>query len=134
MIETAFVFDREGRVLRYHLPDGRTGGSIPDSRDLWDLMWNWRETLGGVAHTHPGSGRPSPSHTDVTTFAACERGLGRRLVWPIASSDRITFWVWTGPGEHDYRQPRRLPFSSEATGLIVEGINRLRKLSGCREA
>lgn len=134
MIESAFVFDREGRVIRYHLPHGRTGGSIPDSADLWDIMLKYADHLGGVAHTHPGSGMPMPSQEDVTTFSACELGLGMRLVWPIATSDGLSFWVWKGPGPYDYRQPTVLPFTPTSYALLKEGIHRLRELSGMRAA
>ena len=52
MIETAAVFDLKGNVIHWHLPLGRSGGWLPDSRDLWTILWNNRENLGGVAHTH----------------------------------------------------------------------------------
>lgn len=89
--------------VHWHLPVGRTGGSIPDSRDLWDVLWELRkEKHLGFAHSHPGSGAPSPSWTDITTFAAIELGLGRRLDWWITSSDYLCNLQWRGPGRHDY--------------------------------
>ncbi len=42
-----------------------------------------------MAHSHPGVGRPAPSHEDVTTFAAVEASLGCRLDWWIASRDEL---------------------------------------------
>lgn len=103
MIETAAVFDLEGNVIHWHLPLGRSGGWLPDSRDLWTILWNNRENLGGVAHTHPWNGEPWPSGTDVTTFAACEAALGKRLVWPIVTLDRVVTFRWSGPGKFDYK-------------------------------
>jgi hypothetical protein len=79
--EVAMVFDKEGRAL-YWL-DGSSGAAVPDSRSLWDVLWENRENLGGVAHTHPWDGPTSPSGTDLTTFAAIEAGLGKKLIWPI---------------------------------------------------
>lgn len=90
----------------WHLPAGRTTASLPDSRKLWEVFWDlkWEAALGllGFAHTHPGSGVPSPSWTDLTTFAAVESGLGRRLHWWIASSTHLIVLNWQGPDVHDY--------------------------------
>lgn len=88
MIETAVVIGPEG-PLYWHVPAGRTAGSIPDSRELWDVLWEHRKYLIGVAHTHPGSGIPAPSWTDITTFVAIQKGLGRELVWWIASMNHF---------------------------------------------
>ena len=59
-------------------------------------MWEHRKILGGVAHVHPGYGEPTPSHEDVSTWAAVERGLGRRLLWPIITMDRELHYVGAG--------------------------------------
>lgn len=69
----------------WHLPHGRTAVEIPDDVALWDVLWQNRARLVGVAHTHPGSGTPAPSGTDLTTFAAIERALGRTLTWWIVN-------------------------------------------------
>lgn len=78
-----------GKPVFWHLPAGRTMGSLPDSRSLWDVLWEHRETLDGFAHSHPGSGVPGPSHTDVTTFKAVEQALGKKLRWWITSKDAM---------------------------------------------
>lgn len=103
MIEAGVVLVRNEPVF-WHLPAGRTGGSLPDSRKLWDVLWELRkEVTLGVAHSHPGFGVPGPSWTDITTFAAVELGLGRRLAWPIITMDHVAIVRWTGPGKHDYK-------------------------------
>jgi hypothetical protein len=102
MIETGVVLVAAQPVY-WHLPEGRTGGSLPDSRKLWEVLWDLRKEPGlGFAHSHPGSGVPRPSLTDVTTFNAIERGLGRDVGWFITSSDHLVLCYWTGPGKHDY--------------------------------
>ena len=83
MMETALVFDLHGKTIYWHEPSGRTSGYLPDSQDLWDVLWDNRHRLGGVAHTHPWHGPALPSHTDLTTFAAVEKGLGKHLLWPV---------------------------------------------------
>ena len=102
MTEVGVVVDRDGAVLHWHLPPDRRTAALPDSRDLWDVLWQHREQLLGFAHSHPGRGRPGPSWTDITTFAAIEAALGRRLVWWITSADRVVAVVWRGPHIHDY--------------------------------
>jgi hypothetical protein len=94
-MEAGVVVDVNGHVIHWHTPPGRTAGSIPDTPDLWSVFWNHREELLGFAHSHPGAGFPGPSHTDVTTFRAVERALGRRLVWWITSENVLAVCQWT---------------------------------------
>ncbi len=122
MIEVALVFDDAGRTLHWHLPPGRTRASIPDSRTLWEVLWEHRHHLGGVAHTHPWSGRAEPSDVDLTTWSACERALGARLVWPIITFTEEAAFVWSGPGELDYAPQGAEP-------LKVEDLDELRRKS-----
>jgi hypothetical protein len=102
MIESGVVVTGLG-VAYWHLPVGRTGGSLPDSRKLWDVLWDLRrEPFLGFAHSHPGSGVPGPSMTDLTTFSGVELGLGRRLTWWITSSTHMIGLNFEGPGKYDY--------------------------------
>lgn len=86
-MEAGVLLGPNNSVLYWHTPNERSGGAIPDSRDLWDIIWEHRAIVTGFAHTHPGSGVPGPSHTDFTTFTAVEKGLGKHLNWFILSSD-----------------------------------------------
>lgn len=91
MMETGVVINTNGEPVYWHEPNGRSSGSLPDSRDLWNVLWRahcdgW---LAGVAHSHPGAGVPGPSHEDTSTFVAIEKALGRSLSWWITSSDRL---------------------------------------------
>ena len=94
MIEAAFVFDKNGEAIHWHLIKGRTEVKIPDSEELWNILWSNKEEVMGVAHSHPWPGNSSPSLTDITTFSAIERGLGKRLIWPIATLTDIDDWTW----------------------------------------
>ena len=102
-IEAGVVLDLEWQPIYWHIPNDRSGASLPDSRDLWEVFWENRNNLSGFAHTHPGSGQPGPSYTDVTTFAAVEAGLGRRLDWFILSSDKFVVVRWCGPDKLSYK-------------------------------
>lgn len=89
MREAGVVIGKAGEPIFWHLPPGRTSGAIPDTRLLWDVLWDRREFIAGFAHSHPGSGVPCPSSTDLSTFAAIESALGTRLQWWITSSNRL---------------------------------------------
>jgi hypothetical protein len=93
MMETAVVFDMGGEAIYWHEPADRSGAHIADSRNLWDVLWENRDRLGGVAHTHPWNGEAWPSESDVTTFAAVERGLGRRFLWPVVTMSEVRYFV-----------------------------------------
>ena len=101
-MEAAVVVDLTGDGVYWHSPPGRSTVAIPDTRDLWQIIWDHRDDLSGVAHSHPGSGIPGPSRTDVTTFAAVESGLGRRLRWWIISRDHVIELKWVGPAPLQY--------------------------------
>lgn len=124
MIEAGVVIDIHGEPIHWHLPPGRTGGSLPDSRDLWDVLWkaHTQGILGGFAHSHPGEGIPHPSYTDYTTFLAVQRGLGRDdIIWWITSSDYVIA----------YTIERNNPSNATKTLLAVEPVwvPELRRLS-----
>lgn len=102
MFESAAVIGRKSNVIKWHVPQNVTAGSIPDSRDLWETLWKNRRQLVGVAHTHPGSGMLGPSWEDVTTFSAVEIALGRRLRWWISNAAKTVTCTWTGPDKYDY--------------------------------
>jgi len=106
MREVGAVIDTLGNVLHWHEPDGSSIGSLPDSRSLWDIIWetHQQKRFAGFAHTHPGSGWPGPSGTDLTTFRAIERALGVKPLWWIASSDHLVVMrriVVADPDNHD---------------------------------
>ena len=131
--ETGMVFDQQGNVMRWHAPEGRSSGSLPDSQDLWDFLWMHRikgdgtGKLAGVAHTHPWHGTAWPSGIDVTTFAAIEKGLGQRLLWPIVTFSEVRYFAFLGATDTYVEvDPQYL--------TNIEGFDELRRLSGSEES
>ncbi|HHO53965.1 MAG TPA: hypothetical protein ENK18_24615 [Deltaproteobacteria bacterium] len=118
MIEVAVVLDRQHRPLHWHEPPDADAAALPDSRDLWEALWAARAQLSGVAHSHLHRGRPAPSWTDLTTFAACEAGLGVRLSWWIVTLDDASCFTHRGPGRYDYTG--RTAIDQETAAWIAE--------------
>ena len=112
-LEEAAVVAKDGSVLCWHSPRGRTAVYLPDSQDLWDVAWENRAEILGIAHTHPGTGYPSPSREDLTTFEAMEKGLGVRIKWWILSASHSILLEWNGSRSvydiRDFLFPRNEP-------------------------
>jgi hypothetical protein len=111
-VEAGVVVGKNGKPLRWHEPEGASGGYLPDTqrvfgktlsgaRELWEFFRdNWRD-IQGFAHSHP-EGIEEPSWTDVTTFAGIELGLDLRFDWWIVTR-KVAVARWAGPGMYDYR-------------------------------
>lgn len=130
--EAGVLIDRNGKPIYWHLPDNRSIALLPDSHELWDQIWRNRRRLLGFAHSHPGCGIPGPSHEDITTFAAIESALGKRLIWWIVSEDAVVELVWTGPDRlcYDY-QGKTFSWVLELRGKrMLSWVQELRDLSG----
>lgn len=89
MMETGVVVSIHHEPIFWHEPGGRSSGALPDSRTLWDVLWQAHRDgwLSGFAHTHPGGGLPGPSREDISSFVAIENALGRPLNWWIVNAD-----------------------------------------------
>ena len=92
--EVACVIGAQGQVLGWF--EG-SYGQVPDSQALWLLLWEQRENVVGVAHTHPGRGVPTPSYEDTSTWEAVEAALGHSLLWWISSADTLRWWCSEHP-------------------------------------
>lgn len=107
MREAAAVIGDGGKILYWHLPDDRSSVHLPDDvgnthgQKLWDFIVSNLSSIEGIAHSHPGDGTPYPSYTDITTFIAVEKALGR-IDWWIISSDSTTQVNWKGPKPEHY--------------------------------
>ena len=127
--EVAFVFTDTGEVIHWHLPEGSTYYKIPDTRSLWEVLWENRDRVCGVAHIHPWYSPSGPSSTDVSTFEAIEAGLGQRLIWPVITMDQQAFFrYYEGNGIRSgyYMTDHRLKDSDNWNAAVAK-IRRLAK-------
>jgi len=131
--ETIVVFDVNGKAIYWHEPDDRSAGYVPDSDDLWDVLWEHRDHLGGYAHTHPGHGPVSPSGIDLTTFDAIEKGLGKQLLWPILSFDQMVCVVRNPLFKSKPNVTHRWTVAGPLT-IEFDWVDELRRKSGSEEA
>lgn len=96
MREVGVLLDTGHKPLYWHVPADRSSGYLPDSQDLWDVIWERRSQLRGFAHVHPGGGVQGPSIVDITTFEAIETALGRKLEWWIVTHDSMSMYNKVG--------------------------------------
>ncbi len=80
--EVVFLIDDAGRV--YHRDDGDGPTRIPDARSRWEAIWQSRDRLREIAHSHP-VGPLAFSNEDETTMCALVTALGRDVVFSVVA-------------------------------------------------
>jgi hypothetical protein len=82
--EVFFLIGEDDTIL--HRDDGESASHIADSRARWEAIWESRERLVELAHSHP-VGPLAFSREDETTMEALESALGRRLVFSVVTPE-----------------------------------------------
>ena len=80
MREVCFILV-EDKVLRVYFGSATR---VPDSRERWEIIWQHRNEITEIAHSHPGEFLDF-SHEDLTTMEAVEAGTGKAFTWSIIS-------------------------------------------------
>ena len=80
--EVCFLIDGEGQVIWSDASESPV--ALPDSRSRWQAIWDNRERLTEIAHSHP-VGPHAFSHEDTTTMEALNAALGRRVRFSVVS-------------------------------------------------
>ena len=78
MREVCFILV-EDKILRVYF--GSTM-KIPDNRERWETIWQHRNGITEIAHSHPGEFLDF-SQEDLTTMEAVEAGTGKAFTWSI---------------------------------------------------
>lgn len=82
--EVCFLLDSDGRVLWRDV--SADPHALPDSRARWLAIWERRDVLAEIAHSHP-HGPLAFSAQDTSTMAAIDAALGRRLTYTVVTAD-----------------------------------------------
>lgn len=85
MREVCILLSADGAIL---WADASTSPTLlPDSRTRWEAIWEHRERLAAIAHSHP-HGPSAFSAEDESTMAALDDALGRRLTYYVVSPQK----------------------------------------------
>jgi len=71
----------EDKILRVYFGSAT---SIPDERERWETIWEHRDKITEIVHSHPGEFLDF-SHEDLTTMEAVEAGTGKKFTWSIVT-------------------------------------------------
>ena len=82
MREVFFILVQD-KILRVYF--GSTT-RIPDNRERWEIIWQHRNDISEIAHSHPGEFLDF-SHEDLTTMEAVEAGTGKPFTWSIITDN-----------------------------------------------
>ncbi|CAN5193429.1 hypothetical protein BH09MYX1_BH09MYX1_57600 [soil metagenome] len=86
MREVCFLIGTDGSIL---WADASTSASaLPDSRERWEAIWQNREQLSEIAHSHPGVPLGF-SAEDESTMAALTQALGRALRFSVVAPNGV---------------------------------------------
>jgi len=80
MREVCFLLVQD-KILRAYFGSAT---HIPDERERWETIWEHRNELTEIAHSHPGDFLDF-SHEDLTTMEAVEAGTGKVFAWSIVT-------------------------------------------------
>lgn len=78
MREVCFILV-EDKILRVYFGSATR---VPDSRERWEAIWQNRNEITELAHSHPGEFLDF-SNEDLTTMEAVEAGTGKQFKWSI---------------------------------------------------
>lgn len=95
-VEVFALIGADGEIL--YLDRGESAVAIADSRARWEAIWERRDALALLAHTHP-RGPLAFSAEDDTTMQALAVALGRELVFVLVAPNGVLRRVQPATGE-----------------------------------
>ena len=132
MQEAGVLLGPNNSVIKWHIPEDRSGGAIPDKRNSFESLWYTVlkniDKVTGFAHTHPGRGTPGPSYEDIGTFIAHEKALGKHLNWFILSEDSQVICLFDNEIGEPHSGIITVEFST-SNAVNMTWMNELRRLS-----
>lgn len=86
MREVCFLIGRGGAIL--YADASTSPAALPDSRTRWEAIWEHREELEAIVHSHP-AGPSAFSAEDESTMAAIDAALGKPMTYCVVAP-RVT--------------------------------------------
>jgi hypothetical protein len=80
--EVCFLIGKGGAILWSDASDSPV--ALPDSRSRWEAIWDNREHLEVIAHSHP-VGPSAFSAEDVSTMEALDAALGKSMQYMVVA-------------------------------------------------
>ena len=81
MREVCFILVAD-KILRVY---SGLAASIPDRRELWEVIWEHRSEISEIAHSCPDEVLEF-SQEDLTTMEAVEAGVGKSFTWSVVTT------------------------------------------------
>lgn len=115
--EVCFLIGKGGAILWSDASDSPV--SLPDSRSRWEAIWNNREHLEVIAHSHP-VGPSAFSAEDVSTMEALDAALGKSMQYMVVAP-RKTISRTAATDEDVSPEPWWVALLRLASGMQKEG-------------
>lgn len=92
--EVCFLVGKGGAILWADASDSPV--ALPDSRSRWDAIWNLRDDIEVIAHSHP-VGPAAFSAEDTSTMEALDSALGKVMRYMVVAPRITIVREGTGP-------------------------------------
>ena len=116
--EVCFLIGKGGAILWSDASDSPV--ALPDSRARWEAIWNSREELEVIAHSHP-VGPAAFSAEDTSTMEALDSALGKPVKYVVvAPTKTISRQGDTQPDEDVSPEPWWVALLRLASGMQKE--------------
>lgn len=97
--EVCFILNKAEAIIYADISDSAI--AIADSRKRWQVIWDNRDNIGEIAHSHPVSAALFSSE-DETTMSALNSALGRQLRFSVIAPHGMR--IREGENEQDVEQ------------------------------
>lgn len=84
--EVCFIIGKGGAVLWADASDSPV--ALPDTRERWQAIWDSRDDIENIAHSHP-NGPAAFSMEDETTMEALTSALGRTIRFSVVAPSAV---------------------------------------------
>jgi hypothetical protein len=115
--EVCFLIGKGGAILWADASD--SPAALPDSRARWEAIWQHRDELEVIAHSHP-IGPSAFSAEDESTMEALDSALGKRMRYMVVAPRVTIARTGGGPVEQVSPEPWWAALLRLASGMRKE--------------